>query len=215
MDLAIYGSGSVGCEVADIANLINNAQKKWESIFFIDDIRLTQSHYGLRVLKMADLEELISPFECIIATGEPHYRSQMHRRLCQHGYNLTTLIDPSARISPTASIAKGCIIFPGSFVSSNTTIGENSMIEIDSILGHDIIIGAHSVISSCSVIGGGCNIGERSFIGLNSSIKQGISVGHDTVIGMHSAVFNHISNNVIALGNPCRPVKQNESKLVF
>jgi len=215
MDLMIYGSGSTGREIADMAQLINQSEKRWDAIHFLDDLRQGHEHYGIGVLKMADLEAWPKPFECVIAIGEPLFRQEMHERLKQKGFSLATLIDPSARISPSAQIAPGCLIGPSSFVSSNTILEENVMLEINTIVGHDIVIGAHSVISSCTVLGGGAQIGARSFIGLNCSIKEKTLIGSGVVVGMQSAVHNDIPDDVIALGNPCRVLRKNESGRVF
>lgn len=215
MDLMIYGSGSTGREIFDIAQLINKAEQRWNSIHFLDDVRQDREHYGLGVLKMTDVNSWPAPFECVIAIGEPQYRLEMHQKLSQNSCPLATLIDPSARISPTAQIGPGCIVGPGSFVSSNTVLEENVMLEINTIVGHDIVIGSHSVISSCTVLGGGTQIGTRSFIGLNCAVKERTVIGSGVVIGMQSAVYNDIPDDVIALGNPCRVVRKNESGRVF
>lgn len=215
MDLMIYGSGSTGREIADIARLINQSEDRWAAICFLDDVRLDREHYGLDVLKMVDLKARSAPFECVIAIGEPKFRAEMHRRVTENKMALATIIDPSARISPTAQIGAGCIVGPGSFVSSDTIIQDNVMLEVNTIVGHDIFIGMHSVVSSCSVLGGGTRIGEQSFIGLNCSVKERTSIGRGAVVGMHSAVFHNIPDEVVALGNPCRVLKKNDSGLVF
>lgn len=211
----IYGSGSTGREIADMAQLINRSENRWGAIHFLDDLRQGEEHYGLGVLRMADLEAWPGPFECLIAIGEPLFRQQMHQRLTEKGVSLATLIDPSARISPSAQIGPGCIIGPSSFVSSNTILEENVMLEINTIVGHDIVIGRHSVVSSCTVLGGGTRIGARSFIGLNCSVKERTLIGSGAVIGMQSAVHNDIPDDVIALGNPCRVLRKNETGRVF
>lgn len=215
MDLMIYGSGSTGREIADVAQLINRLESRWRAIYFLDDVRQDHDHYGLNVLKLRDLEARSDPFECIIAIGEPLLRSEMHQRLNQWKFPLATVIDPSARISDSAHIGSGCFIGPGSFVSSNTTLEENVMLEINTIVGHDISIGAHTVVSSCTVLGGGTRIGAHSFIGLNCAVKERTVIGSGVVIGMQSAVFNDIPDDVIALGNPCRVLKKNETGRVF
>ena len=46
-------------------------------------------------------------------------------------------------------------------------------------------------------------------------IKEGISIGSNTIIGMGSVVYNDIPDNMIAIGNPARPIKKNLSKRVF
>ena len=82
-------------------------------------------------------------------------------------------------------------------------------------IGHDSSIGADSVLSSGVTVCGNCTIGERSFIGVNVPIKEIISIGNDSIIGIGSVVIRDIPDNVIALGNPARPMKNNDDRRVF
>ena len=50
-------------------------------------------------------------------------------------------------------------------------------------------------------------INERTEIGLGSRIIQGLSVGSDTIIGAGSTIINDIGDNVVAVGTPCKPIK--------
>jgi acetyltransferase-like isoleucine patch superfamily enzyme len=50
-------------------------------------------------------------------------------------------------------------------------------------------------------------IGRRVFIGTNSIILKGVTIGHNTVIGAGSVVTTDIPENVVAAGNPCRPIR--------
>jgi len=84
-----------------------------------------------------------------------------------------------------------------------------------SVIGHDAKIGAHSVISSKVNIGGNVKIGLSSYIGMGSQIKEGVQIGSNVIIGMGSVVYNNIPDNMIALGNPARPMKRNLNKKVF
>jgi sugar O-acyltransferase (sialic acid O-acetyltransferase NeuD family) len=201
--------------LVDIAGEVNKRAPKWEAVYFVDDVRKAASHYGIKVLRLPDLERWPKPFECVIAIGEPQHRLAMYETLMKRGIRLATVIDPSARVSPTATIEPGCIIGPGSFVSSHTRLDENVMLEINTIVGHDIYVGKHSVISSCTVLGGATKVGARAFIGLNCTVKENLSIGDGAIVGMHSAVFHDVPGDVIALGNPCRVIKRNESKRVF
>jgi len=51
-------------------------------------------------------------------------------------------------------------------------------------------------------------IGSRVWIGGGSIILPGVSIGENTTIGAGSVVTRSIPPNVVALGNPCRVVRE-------
>lgn len=51
-------------------------------------------------------------------------------------------------------------------------------------------------------------IGDNAWIGGNSVIFPGVTIGDNVTIGAGSVVTKDIPNNVLALGNPCKVVKE-------
>lgn len=51
-------------------------------------------------------------------------------------------------------------------------------------------------------------IGNNVWIGAQCSILPGVTIGDNTVIGAGSVVTRDIPANVVAVGNPCRVIKQ-------
>lgn len=64
-------------------------------------------------------------------------------------------------------------------------------------------------------------IGNNVFIGSNSVILPGVNIGDNVIIGAGSVVVNNISANSIAVGNPCKVIKEKDpytediSKIIF
>ena len=52
----------------------------------------------------------------------------------------------------------------------------------------------------------GIEIGDNSFIGARASILPGVKIGANVIVGAGSVVVSHLPDNVIAAGNPCRPI---------
>lgn len=50
-------------------------------------------------------------------------------------------------------------------------------------------------------------IGKEVWIGGNTTIMPGVSIGDRAVIGAGSVVTKNIPPNVVAVGNPCNPIK--------
>ena len=60
---------------------------------------------------------------------------------------------------------------------------------------------------------GGCyaksvTIGNNVWIGGGVNINQGVTIGNNTIIGSGSVVTKSITDNVIAVGNPCRVLRE-------
>lgn len=52
------------------------------------------------------------------------------------------------------------------------------------------------------------NIGDNCWIGAGVTICPGVSIGENTVIGAGSVVINDIPANCVAVGNPCKVIRE-------
>ena len=52
------------------------------------------------------------------------------------------------------------------------------------------------------------HIGENVWIGANAVVLPGVTIGDNSVIGAGSVVTKDIPANVIAVGNPCRVLRE-------
>lgn len=55
-------------------------------------------------------------------------------------------------------------------------------------------------------------IGDNVWIGAGVNILPGVTIGDNTVIGAGSVVTKDIPSNVLAVGNPCRVIKEIDIK---
>ena len=51
-------------------------------------------------------------------------------------------------------------------------------------------------------------MGNNVWIGGNVTVLPGVSIGDNVVIGAGSVVTKDIPSNVVAVGNPCRVIKE-------
>ncbi|WP_291345975.1 DapH/DapD/GlmU-related protein [Desulfobacula sp.] len=51
-------------------------------------------------------------------------------------------------------------------------------------------------------------IGDNVWIGMNSVVLSGVTIGSNVVIGANSLVTKNIPSNVVAVGNPCRVIRE-------
>lgn len=50
-------------------------------------------------------------------------------------------------------------------------------------------------------------IGNNVWIGANVTVLPGVTIGDNSIIGAGSVVTKDIPSNVLAVGNPCRPIR--------
>lgn len=213
--LGIMCAGKLGKEVYDIALRMNQQNRKWEKIVFVDNYAKKSNHYGVDVSHLKDWNEKKSSIEFIIATGEPQDRYEIYCQLQQNDFSITNVIDPTVIISPTAKLGKGIIIAPFSSISSDVCVDDNVLIQSNIRVGHDIKIGAHSVVSANCAIGGCTTIGKRSFLGMNATVKGDLTIGDSAIVSMGAVVFKNVEDGVVVAGNPARNTLGNAQHRVF
>jgi len=216
MILCIYGNGGLGREVLLLVQQINRLTHRWTDVVFVDDFNKGLTA-GVRVISFAEAtaEHSRDSLEVCIGIGEPALRAMLYERVSRAGVSWATLVHPSVFVPASATIGAGVIINQFSFISCGVVLGDNVFVQPSANIGHDCRIGPHSVISSFAPLGGSGTIGTRSYIGMGVPVKEGTNIGDDVIVGMGSAVLRDIESNVVALGNPARPMTINHSKRVF
>jgi sugar O-acyltransferase (sialic acid O-acetyltransferase NeuD family) len=217
MVLGIYGAGGLGREVYELANIINSNVNCWDEIFFIDDGDLITNPRNILIVKFENLKNSFNQekVEVCIAIGEPLIRKDVFDKLCNNNMRIATLVHPEIYIPKSTVVGKGTIINKYTSVSCDIVVGENVYVHPMACIGHDSIIGNHTIISSFVDVAGDCKVGDCAFLAINVIMKQGTSIGSNSIVGLASVVHRDIKEGVIALGNPARPMKNNENLRVF
>lgn len=218
MKLVICGEGGLGHEVLDLALQIQNeSNENYEEILFLDDNDAKKGYMGYRTLPSWEIYKNYSCTDTkfVMAIGEPLNRIKLIKEVKDHGYEFATLIHPTASIGLNAKIAAGTVVQRGVLVSCDCTIGENCFLQAYSTVGHDTVMGDNCTISTNVAISGGVTIGDNTYLAVGTSVIQGAKIGSNSVLGMGSVVLRDIPDNVIAMGNPARPMKNKDSERVF
>lgn len=218
MYLVIFGEGGLGHEILDMVQQIQEAgTKSYDEIVFADDTDYKTGYCGHRTMPSEEVFKryLPSNTKFVIAVGEPSSRAKVIKRIKEKGYNFETLIHPTAYVGLNSKIGEGTIIQRDVFVSCDCNIGENCLLQPSANIGHNTCIEENCVISTNCAISGGVYIGRETYIAVGVSVIQGANIGNNTVIGMGSVVLRDVPDNVVALGNPARPMKNKDEGKVF
>lgn len=188
--LYIYGNGGHAKVVADIARA-----NGYDNLIFLDDNSDMKFNSNL------------PKHPIIIAIGNALIRQKLQNLVLSSGFELITLIHPTAVIGSDVTIGNGSVVMPGAIINAKSTIGNGVIINSGAIIEHECTIGDFAHICPGVAIAGGSLVGERSWIGIGSSVIQNITIKPDIAIGAGSVVVKDILEGSLAYGNPCRVVK--------
>lgn len=139
------------------------------------------------------------------------YRSDLikERTELRNSYNIPnerflTFIHPSAVITKSVKIGKGCIVLANSVINSNAKLGDFCYLMSNVLVGHDTVIGDNNFLAAHSCIGSGLNIGNYNFFGISSNLRNFAKIGDNNIIGMGSNILIDIEDNSVVVGNPGR-----------
>ncbi len=182
------GAGGHGREMLELAQLINQKEKRWSEIVFIDDMKTEPYVNGKRVYTYQNAKDRFkTALEIIMGTGEPE----------------------------SSRIGQGVVIQMGSFISCNVEIGDYVLIQPNVSVCHDDIIEEGCVISGFCNIAGAVRIGKYTYLGLSASVRQRISIGENSIVGMGAVVVGNVEDEMVVMGNPAKAVRRNKDRKVF
>lgn len=134
--LLIIGAGSFSPEVEELAHI-----RGYDDIVFLDD-NPSGVYCSPVIGTTADIEMLRSKYDtAIVALGNNEVRMKYHKELKRCGYIVPAFIHPTAYVSPTASIAPGCIIRAKAVVSRDVKLGEATILNVGALVDHHVEIG--------------------------------------------------------------------------
>ena len=157
-------------------------------------------HLGYAVIgKDADLSELAKTIPyALITLGQiktPVHRTRLYQQVVAFGFQLPTIIAPSAYVSRHATLGAGTIVMHGAVVNAGASVGKNCIINTRALLEHDVTVDDHCHISTGAIINGNTVIGTGSFVGSGTIIKEGASLGQNCLIGMGLAIRHNLTDN--------------------
>jgi sugar O-acyltransferase (sialic acid O-acetyltransferase NeuD family) len=205
-DLIIIGSGGHARVVID------TAEQSGFNILGIIDINYKNNDEKIIGYEVIGNFTALSKFlpnktSVIIALGDSQLRSKFFYDCLKQGYNLPSIIHPTAIISKHVKIGKSVFINAGVIINSEVDIGDNSIINTGAIIDHECNIGKHCHIGPGVKVAGRVHIGEHTFVGLGSTIIDKITIGDNVMIGAGSVIIRDIESDSTVVGIPGKRIK--------
>lgn len=209
-DIAIYGAGGFGREVACLINVINqsNAEISWNLIGFFDDDPSLKgkeiSHFGPCLGGMEELNAYPKELAITIPIGNPSVVKALVEKINNDKVYYPNLIRPDFLVGDESTfvIGQGNIIQGGCSVSCDVTLGDFNVLNGSVCFGHDAKVGSYNTFMPGTRISGGVTIGDNNFFGVGSIVLQLLKIGKNVRLGAGSVLMTKPKDGTLYIGNP-------------
>lgn len=211
-DIAIYGAGGFGREIACLLKHINKAENnKWNLIGFFDDNKEVgfDTGYGKVIGGMVEVNLYRKPLSLVIAIGNPKTLKLIVDKINNPIIDFPNIIAPNILFfdKDSTHMGVGNIITFGCRLSCNTSLGNFNILNGCVSLGHDTSIGDFNVLMPESRLSGEVSAIDLNLFGGKCFIAQQVKIGTNTTIGAGSVVFRKTKDNSLYLGNPAKRIE--------
>lgn len=212
LDLAIYGAGGLGREVACLVKRINAVTPSWNLIGFFDDglpIDATIFPFGKCLGGIKEINTYAKPLNIVLAFGNPSTIESIHKRIINPFIDFPNIIDPTFDVEDdeTFNIGIGNIIKRDTSVTTCVSIGCFNLLNGGIRIGHDVSIGNYNVVMPGVRISGEVSIKDRNLLGAESFIKQQLKIGCDVTLSPVSSLLTKPKDGFTYIGNPAKIFK--------
>ena len=205
-DIAIYGAGGFGREIACLLNRINEVKSTWNLIGFIDDGKSVgvENEYGVVLVGIDTLNAWNKPLSVAMSIGKPQVVKTIVENITNPMIDFPNIFAPDVIMMDknNVKIGKGNVFCTGCLISCNSKIGDFNTFNDFVSIGHDTVIGNYNGFMTSTRISGIVTIGDCNFFGVNSCMVQGIKIGNNITLAAGSALMRRPKDGYTYIGVP-------------
>lgn len=211
-EIAIYGAGGLGREVAAVLDYMADENEPWRLIGFFDDGIPEGTQIGNFGIVLGGIEKLNSwetPLDVALCFGDGRITRLVHSKITNPAVSFPNLIDRTFNITDpsTFRIGIGNIIHGGCVVTTNIRIGDFNLMNGDVTFGHDVHVGSYNTFMPGCRISGEVTIGNGCLFGAMSFVKQLLHIGDNVRLSPLSPLLTRPENDCLYVGNPAKKLK--------
>lgn len=212
-DIAIFGAGGFGREIACLIKRINEKNPTWNLIGFFDDNPSLWgkmiSHYAPCLGGIDELNAYNMELALTISIGKPQIVKKVFSSIKNKKIYYPNLIMTDFMIADSDSfkIGQGNIIQGGCSVSCDVEIGDFNVLNGSVVFGHDAKVGSFNTFMPAVRISGEVEIGDECFMGVGSIVLQQIKIGNNVTLGAGSVLMRKPKPGNLYIGVPAKIFK--------
>jgi sugar O-acyltransferase (sialic acid O-acetyltransferase NeuD family) len=210
-DIAIYGFGGFGREIACIIYAMNEVTPVLNLIGYFDDgvAEGMGNRYGKVLGGMNKLNTYSQGLSVVMAIASPAILEKLTQKITNPNISFPNIIAPNVLFFDKGSIkvGQGNVIGFGGRISCDVTLGNFNLLNGCVSLGHDVSLGDYNMLQPEVRISGETIIGDTNFFGARSLVLQGLKIGNNTRIGTGSIIMRNTKNGMTYFGNPAKIIK--------
>ena len=209
-ELIIIGAGFHSLSLAELINEMNShGISEYRILGFLDDDTRLHGTVAANYPVLGSIEEARNYPDAHFVNG---IYSVKNLRMLELTLQRTgagperwpTVVHPSAKVSPSATLGVGVFIYPMSYVYPSAHIDDFVLIKPRGTIGVKSSIGKGSVIGTNSILAGNVRVGRYVYIGQGSSVRERLQIGDHSIVGMGSVVVGNVESGAVVYGNPAR-----------
>ena len=208
-DIAIFGAGGFGKEVAAILQIINEQSPNWNLVGFFDDgveKGTSISRYGKVLGGVEMLDQWNEPLSVVFAIGNPKVLEQLVSKITNPNINFPNIIHPDVYFADkkTLEMGRGNVVMRGCSFSVDVKVGDFNQFNSISALAHDVSIGSYNVLMPLTRVSGEVEIGDCNAFGIGTIVLQKIKIGNRVKVAPSSVVMRKTKDDCFYMGNPAK-----------
>jgi sugar O-acyltransferase (sialic acid O-acetyltransferase NeuD family) len=217
--IAIYGSGGFGREVAHWIEDCRQAHHNMHAVCFVDDneTKLGTTQNDLPVMGLAAARESFPRARIVGAIGSPQLRQRLMEKAAEAGFEFATVIHPRTECSRWVEIGSGTVLCAGTKLTTNIVLGSHVQLNMDCTIGHDVVMGDFTTLAPGVHVSGYVHLGKRVYVGTGAVFLHGtedkpLVIGDDAVIGAGACVIRPVASGSTVVGVPASPLERKDTQ---
>lgn len=206
--LAIWGAAGHARVVTTVVRL----RQCWNIVGYLDDVNIDRRGVlfcGAPVLGGREaLDELRRKGvrHVFLAFGANAERRDLGRELEASGFELPTLIHPSAVIADDVRLEAGVFVGAGAILNAEAIVRRQSIINSGAIVEHEVRVGSGVHIGPRACLAGAVAVGDCAWVGAGAVVRDKCEIGEHAMVGMGAVVTRSVAAHSVVIGCPAKPM---------
>lgn len=142
----------------------------------------------IEVIPFEDINSLISKEEVkilpVIGYNKMNQiRRDIHGRIKEKGFEITSFVHKTAKIAENCSIGEGNIFLENTLIQPFVTIGDGNVFWSNVNISHHTVIGDFNFFAPSSSLSGNVKVMNQCFLGNNCTVKNETTIASYSLIG--------------------------------